>query len=436
MANLKLNRDALTKQWRNITVALIIIIIVLVLVGMLVSSHDGNTPKKSSNPVNLTGIVDESFSESNTESAMTDQQIELESLKKQLKKVNETLLTIKQQPSLKSNDIELDTLVSHKVEEVLSKSHPNSVSEDDSFKQAEGRESPVVSDNFLETKRGAPNKTIQIHSMRFTYKSTSTHGKTAMKSTPYVPSGTFVSAVVLGGVDADASVNGQTNNNGVMLFKLLQPGTLPNGSHSDLQGCFVTASAYGDISSERAYIALDKLSCAKPGKPIIDKSVQGWVFFNGKVGIKGVPLMRDNKIMQWAGVSGVMSGVAGAAQYAQSVQSIGVQGASSVVPGNHVAPYAAYGGASKAADVLSNYYVKRAEQYHPVIQVGAGNVVTIVFKDGFYLDAAEEVSQPTPRSKPRSLVSSEESKEDSPDFTVPEEVMAQIDKSRQTKQSP
>ncbi len=41
------------------------------------------------------------------------------------------------------------------------------------------------------------------------------------------------------------------------------------------------------------------------------------------------------------------------------------------------------GGASKAAQTLSDYYIKRAEQYHPVIPIGAGNEVTVVFQDGF-----------------------------------------------------
>lgn len=38
------------------------------------------------------------------------------------------------------------------------------------------------------------------------------------------------------------------------------------------------------------------------------------------------------------------------------------------------------GGASKAADTLSQYWIKRAEQYHPVIDIGAGNQVTVVFR--------------------------------------------------------
>jgi conjugal transfer pilus assembly protein TraB len=103
------------------------------------------------------------------------------------------------------------------------------------------------------------------------------------------------------------------------------------------------------------------------------------------------------------------------------------------VPSSNVAPYAAYGGASKAADVLSQYYVKRAEQYHPVIQVGAGNVVTIVFKDGFYLEP-EEVHQthkrphapPILRHRTQEYPQTEPSM-DGANFNVPPEVLGRID---------
>ncbi|SQD10951.1 conjugal transfer pilus assembly protein TraB [Citrobacter freundii] len=43
-----------------------------------------------------------------------------------------------------------------------------------------------------------------------------------------------------------------------------------------------------------------------------------------------------------------------------------------------------------AAKTLSDYYIKRAEQYHPVIPIGAGNEVTLVFQDGFQLETLEE----------------------------------------------
>lgn len=144
--------------------------------------------------------------------------------------------------------------------------------------------------------------------------------------------------------------------------------------------------------------------------------------------------MRDNKVMTWAGVSGALSGIASAAQYAQSVQAIGPYGATSVVPSSQIAPYAAYGGASKAADTLSQYYVKRAEQYHPVIQVGSGNVVTIVFKDGFYLEPDEDkrqhaMNQVKAQQETHELIASQEDNQNPEmNFTVPPEVLGKIDK--------
>ena len=238
-----------------------------------------------------------------------------------------------------------------------------------------------------------------INAVSFAYKK-----QDLLKANDYVPSGTFVSAIILGGADSDASVNGQSKNNGVMLFKLISDGQLPNSAHANLKGCFVTGSSYGDISSERAFVILDRLSCAPKGKPIIDKAVTGWAFFGGKVGIKGKPLMRDNKVMQWAGVSGAMSGIASVAGSLQNTN--GAAG--------NAATLAASGGITKASEVLSNYYVKRAEQYHPVIQVGAGSIVTIVFKDGFELKSD---SQKAP-----------EVVQETSDFEVPEAILNRIQK--------
>jgi conjugal transfer pilus assembly protein TraB len=37
-------------------------------------------------------------------------------------------------------------------------------------------------------------------------------------------------------------------------------------------------------------------------------------------------------------------------------------------------------------DKLADYNIRRADQYHPVIQLTAGTVVDLVFLKGFYLD--------------------------------------------------
>ena len=72
---------------------------------------------------------------------------------------------------------------------------------------------------------------------------TKKHHNDYLNPAHYVPSNTSVRAVILGGADADASVNGQSKNNGVMLFKFLEDGTLANGQRSRLRGCRVSANS-------------------------------------------------------------------------------------------------------------------------------------------------------------------------------------------------
>ena len=407
-------------------------IVMLVLVTLLADAR----PKKKTGKAlqtDLTGIMDESFTKSNATSAMVAQQGELESLKTQLNQLNESVKLMNE--SRLSENAARESALKETLLETLRK-EKEAVDAADSKRFTNGSQASLSGNQagVWHNQPGLSGQTTpqNIHTVSFR-KAKRAHPKTHLNPNRYVPSNTSVRAIILGGADADASVNGQSKNNGVMLFKFLENGTLPNGQHSRLQGCRVSGNAYGDISSERAFATLYKISCAHPGEPIIDKEVTGWVFFNGKVGVKGVPLMRDNKVMQWAGISGALSGIASAAQYAQSVQQFGPLGAASVVPSSNIAPYAAYGGASKAADVLSQYYVKRAEQYHPVIQVGSGNVVTIVFKDGFYLEPDESHSPSSYSStRPMRPLRSENPPESGPRFNVPPEVLNQIDRTATT----
>ena len=48
--------------------------------------------------------------------------------------------------------------------------------------------------------------------------------------------------------------------------------------------------------------------------------------------------------------------------------------------------YGAAQGVGNAMDKIADYNIRRADQYHPVIQLSAGTIVDIVFLKGFYLD--------------------------------------------------
>jgi conjugal transfer pilus assembly protein TraB len=164
---------------------------------------------------------------------------------------------------------------------------------------------------------------------------------------------------------------------------------LPSYEHSKLKGCLVTGGAYGDISSERVYIRLEKMSCQRDGQ-LVEFTVDGHVSGNdGKPGIRGRVVMRDGALVGRAFVGGLFSGLGQAASDNYTDTSISPLGSTSTVKNGESYEYGAAQGFSNAANMYADYNIKRAEQYQPVIEVGAASQVDIVFANGFYLDGID-----------------------------------------------
>ncbi|EFE93320.1 F-type conjugal transfer pilus assembly protein TraB [Serratia odorifera] len=215
------------------------------------------------------------------------------------------------------------------------------------------------------------------------------------KKYPYIPTGSFAKSMLIEGADANASVIGNTATV-PMQARIIGRVEMPNGRTSNMNGCFVSMEAYGDVSSERAIVRLRKMSCMF-GNDIIDQPLDGHVSFMGKNGVKGEVVMRNGKVLGFAWGAGFLDGIGQGVNRA-SQQTVGV-GAVAGVSAGDVLQSGVGGGVSKAAQTLSDYYIKRAEQYHPVIPIGAGNEITVVFHEGFQLKtldemAAEEAQQP------------------------------------------
>lgn len=209
---------------------------------------------------------------------------------------------------------------------------------------------------------------------------------------PYIPSGSFAGATVIEGADANASVTGESASS-PMQFRLTGKVILPNDGEYDLRGCFVTAAAYGDISSERALLRTDRLSCRIHGH-VIDQPFRGHVSFMGKSGIRAEPVIRNGKIVGYAFAGGAIDAMGSAISNVGST-SVGL-GAANTVSGGDVARAGFGGGTSQAGKTLSDYFIKRAEQYHPVIPVGAGVQVSVVFLKGFQLQYADVKKEKKP----------------------------------------
>lgn len=92
-----------------------------------------------------------------------------------------------------------------------------------------------------------------------------------------IPAGAFARSVLLSGLDASAAMSASADPR-PLLLRLTDHGTLPRRFKSDLKDCHMTASAYGDLSSERVYARLEKLTCTirKTGE-IIETQVAGYI---------------------------------------------------------------------------------------------------------------------------------------------------------------
>lgn len=214
----------------------------------------------------------------------------------------------------------------------------------------------------------------------------------------YVPTGTFVTAVVTGGADTNAGALGQ-GDTVPMVFQTLNAGILPNGEKSRLKNCTITASAYGEISSSRGIVRTNRMSCIFKDGEIIDLPVKGTVFNFGRNGIRGTTILKNGKIVQMAGISGILTGLGETGKSLSTTTSTSALGSSSSIDASNAGLNLLGNATSSVGSKLADYYIKLAELYHPIVELNPGNVVNIVFLAGFPLDALgieeyeEEIAQ-------------------------------------------
>ena len=114
----------------------------------------------------------------------------------------------------------------------------------------------------------------------------------------------------------------------------------------------------------------------------------------GSDGIRGHVVMRNNKLIWNAGISGVLSGIGSAMQQSTTTQAISPLGITSAIKSGKTFESGAYGGANSALGKLADYYIKLADMYHPIVQVHAGSEVNIVFLKGFSLTEGQGTMEP------------------------------------------
>lgn len=207
-----------------------------------------------------------------------------------------------------------------------------------------------------------------------------------------IPKGSFVKAVLLSGLDAPAGGKAIANPHPVLL-KITDKAILPNFWKVDVKDCFLLGFGYGDLSSERAYIRIENLSCVKEDGTVIEKKVEGFVAGeDGKEGLRGRVVTRQGALLARALVAGFLEGISQA--FAQSNTSVIVspQGALTTIKPSQVFSVGVAGGFAKAAEKLADFYMKLATQMFPVIEINAGRKVDVVFLSSVSFGGKDEGS--------------------------------------------
>lgn len=198
----------------------------------------------------------------------------------------------------------------------------------------------------------------------------------------YLPAAAFMRGVLLSGVDAPTGGQAQQNPH-PLIVEILDLASLPNNVLADYKLCRFTANAVGDLSSERAYMRLDRLSCIADDGRAIDVAVKGYIADStGKAGVRGRLVTKQGQVLGNALLAGVASGIGQAFQQSATTVSTSALGSTQTIQDGKQIQAGLGQGVNNAMQQLAKYYISLAEKLFPIIEVDAGQPVDIVITQG------------------------------------------------------
>ena len=208
-----------------------------------------------------------------------------------------------------------------------------------------------------------------------------------------LPTGSILPVVLLSGFDAP-TLSKAKNSPVPLLMKVTEPGKLPNNFSYDMKECFILGEGYGDLSSERAYVRTTRMSCITYDGLHIEIELAGFVAgIDNKNGIRGRVVSKQNDLLTRTALAGFLEGMSkGFNLQNQTVtqSALGTTTGPSSLATTDVMKMGVFGGASEAAERLSDFYMDLADELTPVIEVPAGLEVDVIVLDKHMIKTLEE----------------------------------------------
>lgn len=204
-----------------------------------------------------------------------------------------------------------------------------------------------------------------------------------------LPMGSFAPVVLLHGVDAGTSETSRANPQPVLLM-ITDNAILPGAAKYKLNSCFAMGTAVGELSTERANIRVDKLSCVdKSNNLVLSEKVSAYIVDSDSIiSLRGVVSDKQGAKLGKSLLAGFAQGLSGVLGSTQSqVQTTFQNGltSSSGVSSSAALRSAGLTGLQQATNQLADFYLKEAQAMFPVVTVAAGRTATLVFSDSVVL---------------------------------------------------
>ncbi len=204
------------------------------------------------------------------------------------------------------------------------------------------------------------------------------------EKTTWLPSGSFMKAVTLSGIDAPTSGGNQSEPYPVLLG-VTDLSVLPNRFKMNLRECFIIGAGYGNLADERAYIRTETLSCVRNDGAVIDVSLKGHIVGeDGKLGMRGRLVSKQGQQVANALIAGMLASF-GNAFKPQSATVLQLNPEESGVfryKLGDVMEAGALGGVGSALSKVADFYLKMAEKVFPIIEIDAGRDVEVLVLKG------------------------------------------------------
>jgi conjugal transfer pilus assembly protein TraB len=200
----------------------------------------------------------------------------------------------------------------------------------------------------------------------------------------WLPMGSIMSGVTLNGADMPTTQAARRDPM-PMLVRVKKEAILPSNQRASVKECFVMLSGYGDMSSSRAMLRAERMSCILAGGKAVEVNISGYVVGeDGKPGLQGPMVSKEGEVIAKAMRVGVVGaagvGVSGWLGNQMTAQSGNVSVSLGGGGGNQGQAAAAPIG--RAFEKIADYYADLAKNIVPVVEINPLRNVDIVLVKG------------------------------------------------------